>query len=886
MAGFGGAVKLTGESEYRKALQSINQTLRETSADLKLVTAQYANNDKSIESLTSKQAALTKQYEAQANKVKTLSAQYEDMSSQYEQNKTNHDALVKSLATETDKLKAIEQESGKTSKEYQAQAKVVSDLSSEVSKSSKNLDQNEKSLSKMKVELTNATTEMTKTGNELDKMDSALQDASKSSEDLGKDVEDSGKKAAEAANGGFTVFKAVLADLTSSAIKGALEGLKNLGSAAISLGKDAISSYADYEQLVGGVETLFGAGGLSLEEYAASVGKTVDEVRGEYNDLMVAQDYVLKDAADAYKTAGMSANEYMENVTGFSAALVSSLGGNTVAAAEVANRAMIDMADNANKMGSDLGSIQNAYQGFAKQNYTMLDNLKLGYGGTQEEMKRLISDAAKLTDVQDELGITVDANSMSFDNIINAISVTQKKMGIMGTTSKEAAKTISGSVGMMSSAWSNLITGVADDNADFEGLINDFIDSVLAVADNLLPRIQVTITGIAKLVSELVTKLLPEIIDLIPPIITDSLPILLEAVNTVIESILAVLPEVLPVIADLIPQIVQTIVNLLPKILAAGIQIILALIKGISKTIPSLIKMLPPLIKSMIETLLYYLPDIIKTGFELLNGIIEGIVEAIPVLIDMLPSIIDTIIKTLIANLPLLIDCGVKLLVALIDGLVKALPQLIKMAPDIIRTIINTLKDNFPKIVESGKSIINSLVNGIKSVWSTLKDKAKDIFNAIKDTLVGLPSEMLDIGKNLVKGIWEGIDDKVDWVIQKIKGMGKKITNGIKKVFGIESPSKVFRDQVGKNLALGIGVGFEKEMRAVSEDMQDAIPVLDVNDSDFNPTGSSGAIGGNTYGFDTMVAAFKEALEGVNVELDDQKVGKFVKKTVTNAIYT
>ena len=878
MSGFGGAVKLTGESEYRKALQSINQTLKETSADLKLVTAQYANNDKSLDALTSKQAALTKQYEAQAQKVKTLSAQYADMSSQYENNKTKHDALVKSLATESEKLKAIEAESGKASKEYQDQAKIVSDLSSEVNKSSKNVEQNEKALSKMKVELTNATTEMTKTSNELDKMDSALQDASKSSEDLGKDVEDSGKKAEEAANGGFTVFKAVLADLTSSAIKGALDGLKNLGSAAISLGKDAIASYADYEQLVGGVETLFGTGGQSLEEYAKSVGKSTSQAAAEYRKLEYANEVVMQKSAQAYKTAGMSANEYMESVTSFSASLISSLDGNTFAAAKAADQAIIDMSDNANKMGTDLGSIQNAYQGFAKQNYTMLDNLKLGYGGTKEEMERLLKDAEKLS------GQKYDISNLN--DVFDAIHVVQTQMGITGTTAKEAASTISGSTGMMKNAWANLVTGIADDNADFETLIDNFIESVLAVADNLLPRIQVAITGIAKLVSELVTKLLPEIIDLIPPIITDSLPILLEAVNTVIESILAVLPEVLPVIADLIPQIVQTIIKLLPKILAAGIQIILALISGIAKTIPTLIKMLPPLIKQMIETLLYYLPDIIQTGFELLTGIINGILEAIPVLIDMLPTIIETIITVLLDNLPLIIDCGVKLLVALIDGLIKALPQLIKMAPDIIRTIVNTLKDNFPKIVENGKSIIKSLVDGIKSVWSTLKEKAKDIFNAIKDTLIDLPNEMLDIGKNLVKGIWEGIDDKVDWVIQKIKGMGKKITNGIKKVFGIESPSKVFRDQVGKNLALGIGVGFENEMKAVSEDMQDAIPVLDVNSSDFNLTGSNGAIGGGTYGFETMVAAFKEALEGVNVELDDQKVGKFVKKTVTNAIYT
>jgi phage-related protein len=808
------------------------------------------------------------------------------MASQYDNNKAKHEALTRSLATETDKLKAIEQESGKTSKEYQDQAKIVSDLSSEVTKSSKNLNQIEQALSKMRVELTNATTEMTKTENELGKMDGALKDASENSEELGKDVRDAGSEAEKAATGGFTVFKGVLADLTSSAIKGALEGLKDLGSAAISLGKDAIASYADYEQLVGGVETLFGSGGQSLEEYAKSVGNSVDEAKGEYDKLQKAQTTVLGNASKAYKSAGLSANEYMENVTSFSASLTASLGGNTLEAAKVADRAIIDMADNANKMGTSMESITNAYQGFAKGNYTMLDNLKLGYGGTQEEMKRLIKDAANMKDIQKELGITVDENSMSFGNIVNALSVMQSSLGITGTTSKEAASTIAGSTAMMKSAWTNLITGVADDNANFEELINSFIESVLAVADNLLPRIQTTITGIAELVSELVTKLLPEIIELIPPIIESSLPMLLKAVNSVIDSILRVLPKVLPVIAKLIPQIVKTIVDLLPKILDAGIQIILALIQGIADTIPDLIKLLPPLIKEIITTLLNYLPDIIKTGFELLTGIINGILEAIPDLIEMLPEIITTIITTLLDNLPLIVDCGVNLLVGLINGIIKALPQLVKMAPDIIRKLVSTLKDNFPKIVENGKSIISSLVNGITSVFSTLKDKAGDIFNAVKDALVNLPSEMLSIGKNIVSGLWDGIGAMKDWVFNKVKSFGSSIVNGLKSALGIASPSKVFRDQVGKNIARGIGVGFTEEMQDVTKEMQDAIPTLDVDNPSFNLTDGTGGIGGGVYGFETMVAAFKEALEGVNVELDDQKVGKFVKKTVTKAIYT
>ena len=879
MAGFGGAVKLTGESEYRKALKQINQSLRETNADLKLVTAQYAANDKSIAALTAKQSALAKQYEAQAQKVKTLNKEYEQMSARYKQNLANHTSLSTALEVETEKLKQIEQESGKTSKEYQTQAEKVSQLSSEVSKSSKNIEQNETALSKMKVELTTATTEMTKTGNELDKMDGALQDASKSSEELGSDVEDSGKKAEEAANGGFTIFKAVLADLTSSVIKSAVEGLKSLGSAAIALGKDAIASYADYEQLVGGVETLFGAGGMSMEEYAKSVGKSTSEVAGEFAKLENAQKVVLSNADKAYKTAGMSANEYMENVTSCSASLISALDGDTFAAAKAADQAIIDMSDNANKMGSDLTSIQNAYQGFAKQNYTMLDNLKLGYGGTKEEMERLLADAEKIT------GKKYDISNLN--DIFDAIHAIQGEMGITGTTAKEAASTISGSTSMMKNAWANLITGIADDNADFEELIDNFIDSVMAVADNLIPRVETTIKGMAKLASQLIQKLVPQLVKMIPPLLQSTLPILLEAVKSVLDAILAVLPEILPVIADLIPQIVTTIVSLLPEIVSAGIDILLALIDGISETIPQLMDMLPEIIETIVNTLLDKLPQIIETGLKLLQGIIEGILKAIPKLIKMLPKIIQTIVQVLIENLPKIIETGIDILVALINGIIEYLPELQAMTPKIIATIVSTLIKNLPQIVASGKKILSSLIDGIASMVGKLVEKAKEVYTRLKDTFSNLPDTMKTIGSNIAKGLWSGISSLKDWVIEKVKGMGKSILKGLKDALGIKSPSRVFRDQVGKNIALGIGEGFTDEMKDVTKEMQDAIPILDVEDPNFNfsSKGSNGSIVGAT-GYAEMVAAFKEALSEVNIELDDQKVGKFVKKTVTNAIYT
>ena len=332
-------------------------------------------------------------------------------------------------------------------------------------------------------------------------------------------------------------------------------GMAAAGTAVVGLVTKSTQLYANYEQLVGGVETLFGAGGQTLEEYAASVGKSVQDASAEYDKLMRAQNKVLENSKKAFKTAGLSQNAYMETVTSFSASLLQSLGGDTEKAAEVANRAIIDMSDNANKMGTSMEMIQNAYNGFAKQNYTMLDNLKLGYGGTKTEMERLIKDASKMTDIQKKLGITIDANSMSFGNIVNAISVMQESMGIAGTTSKEAASTISGSIGMMKGSWENLITGMADENANFDALVNDFVDSLVAVADNLAPRIGVALNGVGALVE----KLAPVILQKLPGLIEQILPGIMASAADLLARLAVALPELASVLLEQLPIIIGSI---------------------------------------------------------------------------------------------------------------------------------------------------------------------------------------------------------------------------------------------------------------------------------------------------------------------------------------
>ena len=318
---------------------------------------------------------------------------------------------------------------------------------------------------------------------------------------------------------------------------------------------NAVSSYANYEQQLGGVQTLFGTKGVSsVEEYAKSVGKSVEEVKDKYNTLIASENAVVKNANNAYKTAGLSANDYMETVTSFSASLLQSLDGDTMKAASVADRAIRDMSDNANKMGTSMESIQYAYQGFAKQNYTMLDNLKLGYGGTKTEMQRLVKDAAKLTDIQKELGVSIDADSLSYANVVDAISVVQQKLGITGTTAKEAAFTISGSLNSMKAAWGNLMPALIKGGDEFDQCIKNLKESIVGVVDkdtgkrvggvinNLLPAIKSALEG----AGELVEEISPIIAQELPTLIQTLLPPLIKASATLIVNLAKELPTLLP----------------------------------------------------------------------------------------------------------------------------------------------------------------------------------------------------------------------------------------------------------------------------------------------------------------------------------------------------
>ena len=824
---FGGSVKLTGESEYRQAIQRCTQDLQNMSSALKTQATNFSASDKSLSSSVAKQKELNDAINKQQQAVNSAKSTLAGYSTEMQKQTTLHNQLNKEYKNAVLELDRIKKSSGENSAEYKKQAQVVAELGNKLTDSAMKLDENKSAMASLKSEINNS--------------NKAINTAKKELDELGNEAEESGEKAKKGGEG-FTVFKGILANLGSQAIMSAINGLKSLGGSIVNVGKQAVNSYADYEQLVGGVETLFKDSAGIVESYADN----------------------------AYKTAGMSANEYMETVTSFSASLLQSLGGDTEKAAKVGDMAISDMSDNANKMGTSMEMIQNAYQGFAKQNYTMLDNLKLGYGGTKSEMERLLADAEKFS------GVKYDISSLS--DVYEAIHVVQQEMGITGTTAAEASQTIQGSTAAMKSAWQNMLTGMANENADFGQLATNFVESVVTVAQNLIPRITQVIQG----VSDTITTMLPQLINEIVPLIQQNLPVIIEAVQQAIQSIIAVLPTIVDAIAPLIPQIVSMLLSMLPQIINAGIQILLSLIQGITEALPELIKLLPQIIKDMCNTILDNLGAIIDAGIELLMALVDGLVEALPELIDYIPEIIDKIVDVLVENLPKIVEAGITLIIKLAEGIIKAIPQLVAKIPHIITSLVTGIAKYYSKLFESGKNLLIKLKDGIWDNLSTLLSKVKEIPGKIKDKLLEGLQKIKDAGKDFMDGLWGGIKEKWEGLKDKVKNFGEGIVSKFKNVFGIHSPSRVMKEQVGKYLAEGIGVGFEDEMNTVAQDMANAIPTS----FDTNIIANSGSSASVTNTYDNMVDAFKEALSEMKIELDDEVAGKFVENTVARAIYS
>ena len=477
-------------------------------------------------------------------------------------------------------------------------------------------------------------------------------------------------------------------------------GVAAATTAVIGFGKEAVSSYASYEQLIGGVEKLYGDAAGKLEQFAN----------------------------DAYKTSGMSANQYMETATSFSAALIGSLEGDVDKAADMTDVAMRAMSDNVNVFGSDMGSVQNAFMGFAKQNYTMLDNLKLGYGGTKSEMERLIADANKY---RESIGESADLSIDSFADIVQAIQSVQEAQNIAGTTNKEAMSTIEGSGAAVKAAWENVITTIGRGEGmqeAFDGLITSLFggENGGGMLDNILPRIEQVMQGIGDFVS-----------------------------------------KASPIIADKLPALIEGIV---PSLLNAGVQLIDGLSQGILSALPTLMPIVVDVLMQIVHTLIDNAPMIISVGIQLIGELVIGISQALPELIPATIDAILTIVDSLLDNIDLVIDAALQLAIGIATGLINALPKIVEKAPYIVEKLALGLIAAIPKLVLAAGQLIVAIANA----------------------LLNAGVKMMQAGANLVDGLKNGFIQSWNNFVNKVKEMASNLINSVKNVFKISSPSKVF----------------------------------------------------------------------------------------------
>lgn len=576
----------------------------------------------------------------------------------------------------------------------------------------------------------------------------------------------------------------------------------------VNLGKTALSSVGALEQNVGGVETLF----------------------GDTADAVIA-------AADrAYQTAGMSANDYMSTVTSFSASLLQSLGGNTEEAAKVADMAIIDMADNANKMGTSMDMIQNAYQGFAKQNYTMLDNLKLGYGGTKTEMERLLADAQKLT------GVKYDINNLN--DVYQAIHVIQEEMGITGTTAKEASETLEGSMAAAKAAWDNFMNGSGD--------ADQLADAFATAADNIVKNLAEIIPRFA----ETLPALAGAIVSQIPGLAAAIVPAALSAGQSILEQardavtafdFVAAAEDIVQKITDFISS------DGLGSFLGCLVDIFTGIVNGISSMLPVLLPALVELIAYSVTTLIDQLPALLECALQLIIGLADGLLAALPVLIAALPEIINSVVSFLVAAVPQILQAGITLLLALVDALPTVIDALIAALPQIIESTVSTLVAAAPQIVQAGIALLLALIEAIPVIVPQIVAALPQIITAIINGLIAagpqvlasaqevwgqitaaVPQLIADIGAavpEIINGIVNGLAAGASAVWDAACQLGSNILGGIKSFLGINSPSTVMAEQ-GSYIIQGLLNGLETMPDAVSQLFQSTLDSITAWGSD------------------------------------------------------
>ena len=580
--------------------------------------------------------------------------------------------------------------------------------------------------------------------------------------------------------------------------------------------KNVSGAWGELQQSIGGIETLFG-------ESAPKV---------------------IENANNAFRTAGISANEYMQQATSFSASLLQSLAGDTEKACEYTNMAIIDMSDNANKMGTSMESIQNAYQGFAKQNYTMLDNLKLGYGGTKGEMERLLADASAIAGIQFDIS--------SYADVVEAIHVIQTEMGITGTTSLEAGNTINGSIGSLSASWQNFMAGLGNPDADMKVLVQNLANSVSGMITNIMPVI------------DNIASALPDVISSAIDSISTMLPSFIKTFNDLVFTVISALTKNLPAFINGLGQlfvgifsglgtVLPTLFEQLPVLFEVGMQLLEKLVNGFIEGVPTVLPRMLEFVQQFATSLAEKVPEFLNKGFELLSALVSGIISALPILIAQVPTIVSTFANIINDNFPTILLMGVKLVWQLLTGILSVIPDIIANIPQIVSAIVDTImafqwlnlgkniiefftngiKSMSTFVKETGKGVHDDVVTfiqelpskfmelGIKSIddlgtgmmnlVSALRTRCSNIITSVLNIFKKLPKDILSVGKDIIRGLWNGMGEMTGWLFDKIRNLANKMVSTLKSALKVSSPSRVMRDEVGVFIPQGLAVGIEED---------------------------------------------------------------------------
>ena len=615
---------------------------------------------------------------------------------------------------------------------------------------------------------------------------------------------------------------------------------------------------------------------------------------------------VLADADQAFKTAGMSASQYMDTSIQSAASLINSLGGDQAKAAELMNMSITDMADNVNKMGTSMEGVQNAYRGFSRGNFTMLDNLALGFAGTKEGMQELLDKAQEIS------GIKYDISS--YADIVEAIHVVQDEMGITGTTSREAAETIQGSLSSMKSAWENLVAGIADPDANFGELITNFTDSAETALDNVIPAVGRTLSGIGVVIK----KLAPVALEKIPEIFNDLAPDLGEAALAMVEYIMDAFME-------------QG-----GKLLDAGIEWITQLGDGLVEGIPNMLETVLPLIEQFSEFFREGAGNLVDVGIEFILNLVQGIMDSLPMLIEQVPQIIINFAGAINDNAPKLIVGGVQLIGMIINGIISAIPTFIANIPKIFEAFLAVW--SALNWINLGKNVITFIKNGIEQLQTQLPEALKNIgnkaieffkginwstagtdaINFIKTAITGLSSlipnalraigqaavnafksiNWVDLGMNVIRGIVNGITSGIGWIKDAAKSAAQSALDAAKNLLGIESPSKVFREQVGKMIPAGLSIGIDEgavDAIRSAENLSKSVfkPFEDLDAPVIGVTAESGFTGAFQQEFggvigeyirannENLVSAIYDAVvaanSGLTMQIDGRELGRVLR---------